>query len=558
MKTNRLILLLFAALLVPLGIQAQDMKSIALPRCPKGVSKDMADLYKVTFSRVNDTLVSVKDFDKYVKKARKLIKRNEEDRACGYLVLGNLYHELKCNQRHNDSLAVIYYDLSEPLFDQQPQNKPFRNALDFYRGNMFLRNGPLQDTYHAYLHYSTLFHSNPKMGLNLCRMYLYGWGVESDFFLATVLLDICALEGYMSAHCLLSYIRHIAMHPEELVTKARSYAAFENYSYLDNVIFDGKGESLSPLTQSAEWGNPMAQYFMGLYYSQRNCVLPPNTTRRNEIYRWNRASADQGFGPALSGLAVHCFLMTIDPDQGDIFTPDSNGKYSIEDRCSIQSKIEELFQEAEQKEYLPAMHNLAEQYMNDEDDPCITTDFEQAYFWGRVTEMKGSSMAGDFLRRLNKVMKAHNYELSDETRRKLDQRASSRAFDNQYRMLDIVQHLARDPEMRYPSGRHSDNLRMNIPDSVITQLRAQGVTPGTEQSFFRAELYKMVYDMYSDRAAAVAKNIEQGNSDNRIIYFQRMMKYIREQAHTIPYCFITASKWEAWTYNEKSNNNKQQ
>jgi len=268
----------------------------------------------------------------------------------GYRVLGELFL-----MRGNRSKARDYFlkaDKALPADDKSPDRCAIWNNL----GALALTMGRGDEAIEYYLKSAAVV---PAFFRGPALMNEFGWGIPQDTLTAEWMYRKAVEAGNSEAIVNLYEMRWRESKglPRELW---QGYADYMYGCHCGRTQVSGA----SSLIGSARNGYAPAQFELGTLY-MGGIYGEDVPTRRREAFKWLRASADQGFLPALHNLGFMAQQSIMDPEKGDIFQPSVKGSLyydkEIVRHCAIEGH--KLILRAAEEGFAPSQHSIGMRYI---------------------------------------------------------------------------------------------------------------------------------------------------------------------------------------------------
>lgn len=523
-------------LLLPMLASAQMLRShINTPDDVEGTSEAM---HQLNLEQRNWRISppSQLEFDNLAKRIRKQMEKHPEDRASGYIRLGQMYRWEGNGGQFRDLQVTIDCYHKALNYLTRPQDAPFRNMVKGLLGLTYTTPGSTQDLYAAHAYLLDNYREGFASTSTLANMYLFGWGVPQDAFLATCLFNLSNHNGLSASANQLEFIKMLVEDPTLMDKYQDAYKDYEKASY---IFTEGFGTRMLP---AAKKGFFLAQYQLGFNFSfeRRGSI----DEIREVGYRWLKASANAGYAPALYRLAMHCEEHMIDTVTGKKMIPADNGNYTPEQYQRIESQVESLVRRAAAMNYVPAQQELGLRFMNAVRDPNLTVDYFQAQYWLTVCSIYGYTRAKKELQQLEQIMAQRGIKISPEDAILNQQTAIAMVLQDCQSVDNILDAIIYNPSSAQLLPPSQFDKMMEFPDSVLTKMYAAGVQKGLEHEYQTAEVYLVVYQYYERIVKEMAAHPEH-YSPNLKRHFQLLLRRIRTRSAFLPYTLITTpSKYE--------------
>ena len=268
----------------------------------------------------------------------------------GYRVLGELFL-----MRGNRSKARDYFlkaDNALPANDKSPERCAIWNNL----GAIALMMGRGDEAIQYYLKSAAVV---PSFFRGPALMNEFGWAIPQDVIAAEWMYRKAVEAGNSEA---------IANLYELLWRESKGLQRDLWQGYADYMYGCHCGRTpvsgASSLIGSARKGFAPAQFELGTLY-MNGLYGEDVPTRRREAFKWLRASADQGFLPALHNLGFMAQQAIIDPEKGDIFEPSIKGSLfydkDIVRHCALEGH--KLILTAAEEGFAPSQHSIGMRYI---------------------------------------------------------------------------------------------------------------------------------------------------------------------------------------------------
>lgn len=511
-----------------------------LPNYVQGTSREMQALDNEVRGWKNKAQ-SVENFKRVEKRILQQIEKNPADRAEGYLRLGQMHRLQFCPEACSDSLAILYYKKAEKELTR-PCDTMFKQATLAFLARSYMLPGKHQNLYMSQQYFLRNMKYSTRQSAEIAYVYLFGWGVAPDLFLAAHFFMQGTLSvGENQNSILLYYIDYLINHKEELKEKHNNYAPLEDFAYIyciENSIY----RCIYPLSLSAELGNAAAQDLLGYRYSYDMAGMSDRSNKL-EGFRLLRNSANKGFDESLYLLGNHCMVHSMDVDKGDIYTTDDEGNYRLEDQKAIANGALRLMQKAALQGNVKAILSLADIYTNTYHDPAIETDYSKAFYYVKAAKALGARMTSrDIEKELRKEMKANNVTISEEDSIFLTHNAQNLALEILFNHSSLLDRIIAEGDIKHPQGGDRSRIKVDVPEEIMKEVHKKNPQV-TDADYMKAEAYAMVYNTYLEKLKQLSnENPTYSNQFRR--FLQQMMVRVRERSEKLPYNLIEASELE--------------
>lgn len=459
-----------------------------------------------------------------------------------YLRLGRNYANVCNTKLVNDSLAVHYLEQSLLYLDLPEENDLYSVALHNL-AREYMYPSRRQNGYRALEYMIQSFELRPQGVPDMGDMFMFGWGVKQDLFLAANIYDICLTDGNTGSLDQFYYIDYFLNHINGNQFDTRAFEGMEYFFYSNFILRDSRKGYYS-ITMASELSLPSAMLELGLLY-HNNMAGANEATNRSEGFNWLREASDQNYAPAILALSNFCQKYTIDPEEGDIYRKNAQGKYSTDALRTVNQKVRDLCRRASELGYVQAEVELGKMMMDAPQYHLGAPDYLEAAKWFTLAAQSSFSQGEEMLDVLQHKMDTAQVQHDPKSYAAAVKAGRSMATTQQYNHANILESILKNTSINHPRNSKSTPLKSTPTEEQMALLEKYNVPQQDVDDFILAIAYKAVYNEYVKLLKDMSAPQKFVNQSTRR-FLQSNMTRLRIHAQEMSYCLIKESPWEEW------------
>ena len=470
------------------------------------------------------------------------LSKNELLKGNALVRLGQNYADVGLARLRNDSLAVEYF--KEAIhYLPLPNEKELYSQANKYLGHESLYPGEQQNAFQAIDYLAESFKINPKICPDYGDLFMFGWGVKKDMFLAANVYAICFLAGNTGSLDQMNYINYFLESQSTRQYDIRAFEGMEHFLYASFILRD-RHKAFYAITMAAELSLPTAMMEMALVYADNKADADEQNNRR-EAFHWFRESANQNYAPAILGLSRFCRYNVIDTLEGDIYRKDTRGNYSKEIINKVTQQSIGLLRRAAEMGYTPAQIDLGEILMNKPKYGLGKPDYIEAAKWITSAAQSSSTKGEKMLDVLQHKM--DTAKIQHDPQEYADACTEGRKISNnqQYHFSNTLENILKRNNISHPSSSKSTPLKRSVTQSQLKIKEQLGARDNDIDEVILAIGYQNVYEAYADMLQEMSNDSKLVNQSKRRI-IQGNMTRLRLYSQYMKYNLIKQSPWEEW------------
>lgn len=351
---------------------------------PKFIGHPSSNLLAIDYE-INEFLhnrdMSQRDFFRFKDRIDTYSREHPNELAQCFILLGNLYRFARPVELRNlDRAQTCYLNAIELL--PESDNKS-RGELYYMIANSYTYETQNANLGNMARYLREAIDYQPQLCSALGDLYLCGWGVYQDIYMAASLYDIARLFG--DSHCYTStrVVQYLVEHPFKDVRDSLAYDDFMHFFYYQ-VVQPDNTKAMANLRQSANKGFvPAYCVLAGILHDQAYHVtdVASRDQLRQASFEWYRRGVQADYSPAKVEMAQICMEWNVDTAKGFIYTPDKNGNYRDKDRIACRKQALALLTDCAKHDNIKAMRLLGELYYYGGELGIPAQDKEAGLFW---------------------------------------------------------------------------------------------------------------------------------------------------------------------------------
>lgn len=471
-----------------------------------------------------------------------ILSKDEQVKGHALMQLGANYTDVANERLRDDSLAN-YYLTGALLHLPLPKEKALYSKALYYLGRLYMYPTPYQNSYLASQYLGESFKLQPKLCPEYGDLFLFGWGVKNDIFLASNIYYICLLDGNTGSMDQMNYINYFLENTSTRQYDTRCFEGMEHYIYANFILRDSK-KAFYAVTMAAELSLPSAMLEMGLLYAN-NLAGTDEQLNRQEAFHWFREGANTNYPPAILGLARLCRRNVMDTLQGDIYRKDAKGKYSKEDRDRVNQQIVGLLRRAAEMGHVQAQLDMGYIMMDKPKYGMGAPDYIEAAKWFTAVAQSSSITGERMLNVLQKKMDTASIQHDPEEYAQACLEGQKISNNQQYMFSNTMENILKNNNIAHPKSIKSTPLKRKLTPEQKRLADKYGVTEENYDDLILAINYRNVYDEYCELLKEMSDPSKMVNQSKRRI-IQGNMTRLRIYAKGMKYNQIKQSPWEEW------------
>lgn len=436
------------------------------------------------------------------------------------ILLGNLYRFARPVELRDINQAEEYYLAAIdqlPASDHKSRGELYYVLADCYNYDEGQAN---LSKMARYMHAAAVEY--PRLSSGIGDLYLCGWGVYQDFYLAASAYDIARLNGDINCYTSTRVVQYLLEHPVRNTRDSLAYDAFERFLYYQRISPDNS-KALFALQSAADNGFVPAYCILGgiTYDRAQRSTDPSQRDRlRQQAFELYHRGIQADYSPARVEMARLCMEWCVDTAKGLINTPDKQGRYPDKAVAKSYRQALSLLTYAAEHDNIKAMRILGDLYLNGGPQDIPAHDLDRAIRWYVDAARRANPIAREKLRHLSSM----GLIASDRIPRyiRIAEEAALRESIYDQQLFQTIRH---DPL-------HADyRLLPTSKPNEYSRLSSLGTTDDPILIYTINKSYHTLYGLYERILTELSERLYNGipTLNDNGHYYQQRMRDIRDR-----------------------------